>query len=323
MGYKAIRSKSTKTKGKTYVMSDLHGMYGTYMDVMNRLKKDDHIYILGDVIDRGSEGIKIIQDIMKRSENPKKNPQITFLLGNHEMQFLDCVDILVKYRIKSSELRVILERMRMQAAMNCANATQNPDAYQYYKSEFKKYDELYQMQIAPKGITKYDLGYLRTWIDLNKGGATIWDYIKNVKSSKEKTDIYTFLSEAYVALPQNIKGKDYLFVHAMPPKSVDMIGRMKRTGKGYRYSELSIEDARFMLEERKVETYENAKEFGFTTICGHTPQYGKILEDPEKGFINIDTGCGYKLRRSKLSLYCIDDNTVEYFVPRETTREME
>ena len=42
-----------------YVMSDIHGCLNRYRNVLRqiRLRKDDHLYILGDVIDRGPEGL--------------------------------------------------------------------------------------------------------------------------------------------------------------------------------------------------------------------------------------------------------------------------
>lgn len=42
----------------------------------------DHLYILGDVIDRGSEGVDILTQIMG-------TPNMTMLIGNHEQMCLD------------------------------------------------------------------------------------------------------------------------------------------------------------------------------------------------------------------------------------------
>lgn len=66
----------------TYVCSDLHGEYPVYQSIVSKLKEGDKLYILGDVIDGTSndDGIKILQDIMKR----QKNGQVEFLMGNHE-----------------------------------------------------------------------------------------------------------------------------------------------------------------------------------------------------------------------------------------------
>lgn len=65
----------------TYVMSDLHGCYDKYIDILNKINfsHNDTLYILGDIVDRGTDGIKIILDIIKR-----KN--VIALLGNHEYE---------------------------------------------------------------------------------------------------------------------------------------------------------------------------------------------------------------------------------------------
>ena len=48
----------------TYVMSDLHGNYEAYINMLKKidLKDSDMLYILGDVLDRGPHPIKIILD---------------------------------------------------------------------------------------------------------------------------------------------------------------------------------------------------------------------------------------------------------------------
>lgn len=63
----------------TYAMSDLHGCYDKYKKMLEKIHfgEDDTLYILGDVVDRGDGGIKILQDMMKR-----KN--IIPLQGNHD-----------------------------------------------------------------------------------------------------------------------------------------------------------------------------------------------------------------------------------------------
>ena len=62
-----------------YAVSDIHGCYEKYMRLIERLKlkKDDRLYILGDIVDRGDGGIEIIKDVMKR-----KN--VICLMGNHD-----------------------------------------------------------------------------------------------------------------------------------------------------------------------------------------------------------------------------------------------
>lgn len=63
----------------TYVMSDLHGCYDLYEKMLKTINfsQTDILYIIGDVIDRGEEGIKILLEVMKK-------PNIRLLMGNHE-----------------------------------------------------------------------------------------------------------------------------------------------------------------------------------------------------------------------------------------------
>ena len=69
-----------------YVMSDIHGCLDRYRNVLRqiRLRKDDHLYILGDVIDRGPEGLCILRDTMERGN-------VTLMLGNHEHMMLEAL----------------------------------------------------------------------------------------------------------------------------------------------------------------------------------------------------------------------------------------
>ena len=62
-----------------YAMSDLHGCYDLYIKMLEKIKfsDEDTLYILGDVTDRGEDGIKILQDMMKRGN-------VIPILGNHD-----------------------------------------------------------------------------------------------------------------------------------------------------------------------------------------------------------------------------------------------
>jgi metallophosphoesterase len=59
-------------------MSDLHGNYKAYIKMLEMLgfKDSDMLYILGDILDRGPNPIKIILDLMKR-------PNVEVIAGNH------------------------------------------------------------------------------------------------------------------------------------------------------------------------------------------------------------------------------------------------
>lgn len=64
-----------------YVMSDIHGCYDKYVRMIDKISfsKEDILYILGDVVDRGENGIKVLLDISKK-EN------VILLRGNHDEQ---------------------------------------------------------------------------------------------------------------------------------------------------------------------------------------------------------------------------------------------
>ncbi len=66
-----------------YVMSDIHGQKKLFDEMLKKINfnKEDILYVLGDVIDRGPDGIKILLKIMR-------TPNIKMLLGNHEYMML-------------------------------------------------------------------------------------------------------------------------------------------------------------------------------------------------------------------------------------------
>ena len=70
-----------------YIMSDIHGLYDRYEAMLKKidLKEDDRLYVLGDVIDRGPDSFKILQDIMNRDN-------VEMFLGNHEHMMLTYLD---------------------------------------------------------------------------------------------------------------------------------------------------------------------------------------------------------------------------------------
>ena len=69
-----------------YCMSDLHGELDFFQEMLEQIhfSDTDHLYILGDVIDRGTGGVDILEQIMDA-------PNITMLLGNHEQMCLSAL----------------------------------------------------------------------------------------------------------------------------------------------------------------------------------------------------------------------------------------
>lgn len=79
----------------TYVMSDIHGEYEKYCDMLEKIGfgDSDTLYVLGDVVDRGACPIDVLRDMMKR-------PNVYPLMGNHDLMALD---ILKKLNVEITE----------------------------------------------------------------------------------------------------------------------------------------------------------------------------------------------------------------------------
>ena len=69
-----------------YVISDIHGQYDAFMRLLKKINfcAEDELYVLGDAIDRGPDGIKILKSIMKMDN-------ATMFLGNHELLMMEAL----------------------------------------------------------------------------------------------------------------------------------------------------------------------------------------------------------------------------------------
>ena len=97
-------------KNMRYIIADIHGCYNEYINLLKKIKftDKDTLYILGDVVDRGPEPIKILQDMMKR-----KN--VVHFIGNHEFM-----------------MYTILKKLTVEiTAENCENYLETDDILKY------------------------------------------------------------------------------------------------------------------------------------------------------------------------------------------------
>jgi len=82
-----LDGERTKEGGRNnrmnYVMSDLHGRYDKYQEMLEKtgFKDTDRLFILGDICDRGPDGIKILLDMMERNN-------VIPIMGNHDLFLL-------------------------------------------------------------------------------------------------------------------------------------------------------------------------------------------------------------------------------------------
>ncbi|MBO4750910.1 MAG: serine/threonine protein phosphatase [Lachnospiraceae bacterium] len=75
----------------TYVISDIHGEYDMFMELLEKiaLSDADTLYVLGDMLDRGPHPIKVLQKIMEM-------PNVVCLVGNHELMALESLKFLTQ-----------------------------------------------------------------------------------------------------------------------------------------------------------------------------------------------------------------------------------
>lgn len=74
----------------TYVMSDIHGCYDEFMDMLKKIDftVDDKLIIAGDYIDRGTQSYEMLRWIENKPDN------VILLRGNHDEEFAYCVDLM-------------------------------------------------------------------------------------------------------------------------------------------------------------------------------------------------------------------------------------
>lgn len=74
-----------------YVMSDIHGQYEKYLKMLEKIgfSDDDILYVLGDVIDRGPEPVKVLTDMSSRHN-------IFPIMGNHELMAVEVLSDILK-----------------------------------------------------------------------------------------------------------------------------------------------------------------------------------------------------------------------------------
>ena len=77
---------------RKFCISDIHGQYKAFIDVLKKAKfklGEDHLYILGDLIDWGDDSIKVIKTIMRWEQ---KYPGTIFVtIGNHDLMMLSAL----------------------------------------------------------------------------------------------------------------------------------------------------------------------------------------------------------------------------------------
>lgn len=82
-----------------YAMSDIHGCYDKYIAMLEKInfRAEDTLYVLGDVLDRGPDGFKVLLDLASR-------PNVVVLRGNHEAMAMRALPYILQTICSDKEL---------------------------------------------------------------------------------------------------------------------------------------------------------------------------------------------------------------------------
>lgn len=313
--------KETKTPktGKHYALGDIHGYKEPYDTALQILKPEDSLVLLGDVIDRGPNGIAILQDLIRKKVNtPESN--ITFILGNHEKMMFEALCYILKLNLSPKIINSINSYF--------SSYSQQKSIYDRYKKtghsdiklaeelgkkcvEIEKSIEQIMLEINPNIDIYKMIEVIGNWCQARNGGVKTLQAFMNLKEDEQK-NIFEFLKNSYVMKQQKIQGRDILFVHSRPPQDINLVKNLKESNPdGIKATQLPYDELNFILWNRDIDTYSPCKKLGIETVCGHTYEFNTSIVDKQKGFVRLDEGCSHRSSAS-VGLYCIEDDTVTH-----------
>ena len=269
-----------KVEGKHYAISDVHGMYGSYMEAISKLNENDKLFVLGDVIDRGSNGIEILLDIMSR-----KN--VGFILGNHEWQMIRVLDLIKKHKLNFWEIQdycnagqwiryEIEDTEEMRAPKKSwENDVKYQERVRNKKDEvgkWKKRKEEILAQMKRVELTEDEMDLMYIWIVKNEGELTLFKYLSLPEEKQNEID--QFLRNAITVARKQIGNQKICLVHAAPPQGAILVFEREQKDGAYTYS---MFEEKWWLREctqnrNADKQFAFANQYGYKTIYGHTPK---------------------------------------------------
>lgn len=106
-----------------YFISDIHGCADEFETLLQRIefsKEEDHLYILGDSVDRGRDSKKVFQRIMALGNS------VTYILGNHDFLFYRALEMthqtLEYHRIRKKSDRIDYQLWLDDGGMNTVDS---------------------------------------------------------------------------------------------------------------------------------------------------------------------------------------------------------
>lgn len=151
-----------------FAISDIHGCANTFNLLLKeiKLKKEDHLYLLGDYIDRGPDSKGVIDIIWKLED---KGYNIFPLRGNHEQLLLNAIDNsdkLAKWHINGGEATL--------QSFQANHPNEIPEAYRNWMNDLPYFYTLEDYILVHAGFKfvmpnpleeKHSMLWARNWYD--------------------------------------------------------------------------------------------------------------------------------------------------------------
>lgn len=311
-GHISNNSNNGESKGLHYVIGDLHGKLGTYLDAVSILNDEDILYVLGDVIDRGNRGILILQDMMSRAN-------VKLILGNHEWQFIECYKIMKKYDLSATEVMAYARINNFVKRYNDGKGGSISEST-YLNGIQSIKDQLEAIGYEPKDLPKEDLSFLGLWMS-NSGQKTLQSFCE--LSEEEQENMMSYLMNSPVIMYKQIPNKKLCLVHAAPFEKewITKFIPSNREEEVITYTNLmdlkpkGRECFISMCTERRQEAFKKGmpspfdimKDLGYETIFGHTSQHIKATRCKKDGSLCLDiSSC------DGAAIYCAEAGLVQY-----------
>ena len=74
---------------RLFVVSDIHGMFEQFEQLLTHWKPEDKLVLLGDLVDRGPQSLQVVRKVMQLKETYEE--QIVYCMGNHDQMFLNYI----------------------------------------------------------------------------------------------------------------------------------------------------------------------------------------------------------------------------------------
>lgn len=156
---------------KYFILADIAGNFIEFQKLLARIPKDVQIIVLGDVNDKGKYSAQIIKFL-------KENPQIIWIMGNHEHMMYKCYDFLTSgTKIKYDPFYWAFRNGGYKTLQSYGLAKEIPEEYGSYRhlksliSKDKTNDTMNMIKVDPrmreiveqiKNLPVEDINYIKS-----------------------------------------------------------------------------------------------------------------------------------------------------------------